>query len=78
MLRQEFYVMIILCLSNLHDVKNSITEIPEVGPQLPERRATLHSWYDSYELVSEKKKKCRANGSPGYILTSPWVNPKGF
>ena len=38
----EFRVKITFSYSELHDKTNSVTEIPEVGMQLPEWRATLH------------------------------------
>ena len=54
--------------SNLHDMAvNSITEIPEVGVQLPEWWATLHLYVGQCVQVW-------GNSCTYYLLTQPWVD----
>ena len=53
--------------SNLQDVTNSITEVPEVAVQVSERRAALHLCVGRYVLVW-------GNGCTRCILTQHWVN----
>lgn len=48
----KFHVTATFSYSNLHDVTNSITEIPEVGVQLPEWWITLLLYVRQYVCLT--------------------------
>ena len=72
--------MFVVCLMSgllsatvkLHDVTNSVTEIPEVGVQLSEWQVTVHFYVWQYVDVGG------GDGCTRYSLTQHWMNLRVF
>ena len=56
----------IFIYSNVHDMTNSTVEIPEVGAQLPEWKATMHLYVWQYVPLW-------GNSCTSYLLTPHWL-----
>ena len=62
----ESHVRITFSYCNLHDMTNSMTEIPKVGEQLPEWLVPLHLYMTAYMY------RCREKAAHRTISPNIW------